>query len=189
MISRWFNARYSTLGVFKMLGMNFGTGTAIPEYQDITFKLNIPSTKAGNISNFGIGGLSYVQFLDSEKDAGDIDFYAGEGFDLTNGSDMLALGLTHTLELSKTAYIKTIVAYTYHRFHTVIDSISPDDLSKVPWFRNDNRINKLFGSFHFNKKVNTRNNFKTGITVNRPRADLIDSVYNSELDRFRILLD
>jgi len=183
------NARYSTLEVFKMLGVNFGTGTAVPEYQDITFKLNIPSTKAGNFSIFALGGISYIQFLDSEKDPDEIDFYAGEGFDLTNGSDMAAIGLTHTYELSKTAYVKTILAYTYHRFHTVVDSISPDDLSKVPWFRNDNRVNKLFGSFQFNKKVNTRNNFKTGIVVNRPKADLIDSIYNSDFNGFEILLD
>jgi hypothetical protein len=183
------NARYSTLQLFKLMGVNFGTGTAVPEYYDITFKINLPSTKAGNLSIFGIGGMSYIQILDSEKDPEEVDFYGGEGFDLTNGSDMAALGLTHTLELSKSAYIKTILAYTYHRFHTIIDSISPDDYVKVPWFRNDNRINKFFGSFHYNKKVNSKNNFKTGIIVNRPRADLIDSVYSYDSDQFTTLVN
>ncbi len=33
--------RYSTLEVFKLMGISFGT-TALPEYQDGNFHINIP---------------------------------------------------------------------------------------------------------------------------------------------------
>ncbi len=39
------NYRYSTLQVFNALGLEFGTGTAIPQYQDLTFKVDIPTKK------------------------------------------------------------------------------------------------------------------------------------------------
>tara|TARA_B110000037_G_scaffold223139_1_gene302732 strand:- start:90825 stop:91316 length:492 start_codon:yes stop_codon:yes gene_type:complete len=38
------NYRYSTLGLFKLIGINFGS-TAVPNYQDGSFKLNFPSKK------------------------------------------------------------------------------------------------------------------------------------------------
>ena len=41
------NARYSVLSVVSKLGVNFGTGTAVPNYQDVTFKLHLPTAKAG----------------------------------------------------------------------------------------------------------------------------------------------
>ena len=47
--------RYSTLGVYKAIGLNFGTGAATPEYQDLTFKIDVPTERAGRFTLFGIG--------------------------------------------------------------------------------------------------------------------------------------
>ncbi|MGK0279794.1 MAG: hypothetical protein ACI9RU_002574, partial [Litorivivens sp.] len=49
------NYRYSTLGVFQAMGIDFGTGSAVPEYQDLTFKLDIPTNKLGRFAVFGVG--------------------------------------------------------------------------------------------------------------------------------------
>ena len=54
------NYRYSTLGVFKALGMSFGTGAAIPQYQDLSFKINLPTGARGQFQIFGVGGLSNI---------------------------------------------------------------------------------------------------------------------------------
>ncbi|TAE66156.1 MAG: carboxypeptidase-like regulatory domain-containing protein, partial [Bacteroidetes bacterium] len=62
------NYRYSTLGVFKAIGVEFGTGAAIPQYQDLSFKVEIPTLKAGKITLFGIGGLSNIELYDSKID-------------------------------------------------------------------------------------------------------------------------
>jgi hypothetical protein len=58
------NYRYSTLGVMAAMGINFGTGTAIPEYQDLNLKLNFPSKKVGTVQVFALGGISAINFLD-----------------------------------------------------------------------------------------------------------------------------
>src|SRR5690606_3316901 len=46
------NYRYSTLGVLSAMGINFGTGTAVPYYQDISFKVRLPLDEQNVISVF-----------------------------------------------------------------------------------------------------------------------------------------
>ena len=41
------NYRYSTLGVFQTLGIEFGTGSNTPLYQDLNFKVSLPTTGGG----------------------------------------------------------------------------------------------------------------------------------------------
>tara|TARA_B100000809_G_C15047042_1_gene497613 strand:+ start:262 stop:867 length:606 start_codon:yes stop_codon:yes gene_type:complete len=44
------NYRYSTLAVVSALGLDLGVGSAVPQYQDVTFKLNFPTKKAGKFN-------------------------------------------------------------------------------------------------------------------------------------------
>ncbi|MCB0755344.1 MAG: carboxypeptidase-like regulatory domain-containing protein, partial [Flavobacteriales bacterium] len=57
------NFRYSTLALFALGGVDFGTGDAIPEYSDLSFKVRIPTKKAGIFSVFGMGGISSIEFI------------------------------------------------------------------------------------------------------------------------------
>jgi hypothetical protein len=50
------NYRYSTVGLLSQVGVDFGDETI--NFQDISFNLNFPSKKGGNLSMFGFGGLS-----------------------------------------------------------------------------------------------------------------------------------
>lgn len=79
------NYRYSTLGVFNALGLEFGTGTAIPQYQDLTFKIDVPTKKAGRFSLFGVGGVSFIEFL--AEDASEDNLFANDSEDSQFGSE------------------------------------------------------------------------------------------------------
>lgn len=48
-----FNYRYSTLGLLQ----SFLPEQGLPEYQDLCFKLNLPTSKIGTFSVWGIGGI------------------------------------------------------------------------------------------------------------------------------------
>lgn len=63
-----FNYRYSTLGIMKRLGLDFGTGSAIPYYQDLNFKIYLPLTERTKLSLWGMGGPSRINFLGNETD-------------------------------------------------------------------------------------------------------------------------
>lgn len=181
------NYRYSTLEFFNLLGINFGTGTAIPKYQDFSFKVNLPQTKLGSFSIFGIGGTSDISILDSQADTTNeaLDFYGGEGFDLVNGSDMAVVGISHTYLINSTTYSKLVLAGTYHDFRVTIDSLSQDDYTLYPYFRNSHKEQKLFANYYLNKKLNSQHTIKVGFTASFTKYDFIDSAYIDEENRFR----
>ncbi|HCT31424.1 MAG TPA: TonB-dependent receptor [Bacteroidales bacterium] len=172
------NYRYSTLGVMDKMGMDFGT-SGIPYYQDLSFKINMPRTAIGSISIFGLGGISDIKLWDSKKDTADkkIDFYGGEGFDLTNGSDMGVIGINHTYIFNDKTYLKSSISASAHRFTTVIDSLTPKTTIKNPWYRNDFIDLKFIYSTFLNRKINNRHSIKVGIDLNNLRFNYVDSVY------------
>ena len=52
------NYRYSTIGLLQKMGFNVADASIVPQYQDIGFNVNLPTTKIGQFSVFGIAGLS-----------------------------------------------------------------------------------------------------------------------------------
>lgn len=184
------NYRYSTLSVFEMMGMDFGT-TGVPFYQDLSFKVNFPRTKIGSISFFGLGGKSDIEMFDSRKDTTEdkLNMYGGEGFDITNGSDVAVMGLTHTYMINTSTYTRLTLSASYHNFATIIDSLTPVTLAKTPWYRNDFTEDKIFASFFINKKINSKHNYKTGVHVSNLFFNLVDSVFQSSDTAFLVLTD
>lgn len=49
------NYRYSTLGIIESLGV-IESGGGNPDFQDLSFKVRLPTKKAGTFSLFGLGG-------------------------------------------------------------------------------------------------------------------------------------
>ncbi len=185
------NYRYSTLSVMKAMGVDFGTGTGIPFYQDGSFKLNFPRTPLGSFRIFGLGGISDIKMWSSEKDTTEekLDLYGTEGFDLTNGADLAVLGLGHTLLLGHNAWITTLVSGSWHRFATEVDSLAPVRLSKTPWYRNDLVENNLNIQITYQQKFSARNSMKTGIYGKRQGFDLMEKYYFQEDQGLRNLAD
>ena len=176
--------RYSTMGIFKLMGVTFGTGTAVPEYQDFSFKVNLPTKNAGTFSVYGMGGRSSIEFLDSERDTNQVDFYGGEGYDLRSGSKMAVVGVNHIIPVGRTAFIRSGVSYTYNDYYANQDSISPDDKSIVPIYRSDFKENRINISSFIKKRINVKHNFQTGFQAIYFMNDLHDSIFQVSLDRF-----
>jgi hypothetical protein len=183
--------RYSTLGVFAALGVDFGTGTAVPKYQDLTMKLNLPTKKSGNFSLFALGGISSIEFLESESDSADIDgtLYTGENEDLYNESMLGVVGLSHTYIINSSTFTKLTLAASYHDFLTRIDSLSELNREPIPKYRNNLAETRLTGIFYVSKKLSKKHNFKSGIIINRLGYNLVDSIYFKEQDRFYVTTD
>ena len=185
------NYRYSTLDVFSKMGIQMGTGQGVPKYQDVLFKLNFPKTKAGSFSLFGIGGLSNISFLDSQKDTTKekIDFYGSQGWDIVNHSNQGLIGLTHNYLINKKAWIRNILGFTYHNFYTTHDSVSPVNLQPLPYQGTNNEEMRLFVSSVFQQKFNARHNLRAGLIFTAYHYWLIDSIYKAEENGFRFLND
>ncbi len=176
------NARYSTLEVMEKLGAEMGTGTGVPKYKDFSMKFDFPKTKAGSFSIFALGGNSDIEIWDSRKDTTkeSVDFYAGEGYDLTSGSEMVTGGVNHLYSINKNTYIKSTLSGAYHNFTTNVDSLVAQSLEKVQLFEND--MNESFVSIatHLNHKFSAKSNLKTGLYFKEVFFNLSEYVYFNE---------
>lgn len=163
------NYRYSTLGVFKALGMSFGTGAAVPEYQDLSFKINLPTGAKGKLQLYGVGGLSYIELLDSKQDTTKKDelLYGNGGFDQYFKSNTGMLGLNYNYFVnSNTSYkIGLILTGSSNVFRS--DSLNANYTSAFPNFKINTTDTKSTFTFQFNKKLSAKSSVHTGTYLSR----------------------
>lgn len=170
------NYRYSTLIIFQKLGINFGTGSAVPQYQDLTFKADFPTKKFGKFSFFGIGGLSYIALRDSDKDKKE-NLYGYSGKDTYFRSNVGILGFTHTYIINSSSYTKFNLAATGQYNGIIADSvdITTTPAGVFPFYRNKSSNIKYTSNIVYNKKFNSRNFVTMGAYADFYDVLLIDS--------------
>lgn len=165
--------RYSTLKLFQLMGLNFGTGTAVPDYSDGFFKLSFPNEK-GKTEFWALGGLSEIAFLDSEQE-GDNLFQEG-GEDLFFNSRIGVTGLSNTYRFNDKAYLKTTFS-----IDATFNQIARNYLDTVtqyydPNYRNTSVEGKQSLNVIYNHKLSARNLIKVGSYNYRRFFNLSDSI-------------
>ncbi|MDX2191282.1 MAG: TonB-dependent receptor [Bacteroidota bacterium] len=199
------NYRYSTLAVFNLLGMGVGTGNAIPQYQDVNFKVELPTNKFGKFSVFGLGGLSWIDLLDSKTDIalnsdltrkkGSTSFYTDGYTDIRFSSNTGVVGASHIYFIDPTLSIKTVVAQsgseqvtTVQRFYRKTEVKDGNYFSVVdnntfrPNYDGMLGVYRSSVNISVNKKFNVRNTLNSGVNVDRIGFKMIDKGNISRVD-------
>jgi len=159
------NYRYSTLGVFKQLGLNLGTGTAVPIYQDVNYKLSSELSKKSKLTVFGIAGNSKADFLGKDIDTTKPDLYGGNPFsDQKSKFTTTITGVAYDHQLSERSSTKLTVGYSTTNQHYTNDSISQVDNSTHPSELADFLTGKLSLQWVYLHKFNAKNNIQAGLT-------------------------
>ncbi|HHB78358.1 MAG TPA: carboxypeptidase-like regulatory domain-containing protein, partial [Saprospiraceae bacterium] len=167
------NFRYSTLGVFKAIGIDFGLGDAVPEFQDLTFKINIPTNHSGVFTLWGIGGISDIHI--APKSSGDNgEIFAFDATDVTFGSNTGILGASHTYFWDKNTYTKLTIVGSGTQTIGHLDSVSLDS-SRTNFFNFKHGQYKYSAHFKFNKKLSAKNTITTGAIYDLIDLDIHDS--------------
>lgn len=156
------NYRYSTLEVFNRLGISFGV-SASPQYQDLSYKVNIPTAKAGIFTFWGIGGISTISLLDSKQKTGDWSF-TSKGQDLVFKTSMGAAGLSNTYFFKNNVSGKLSLSASASGFEVTIDSLSPVDISKFRVAGNNSTEANFIANYTVTDKINASHLIKTGAT-------------------------
>ncbi len=170
------NYRYSTLGLMDKMGLIPGAG-GIPEYQDLSFKFNLPAGKAGVFSLWGIGGKA--KSVDkNENDPSEWETYWDRiGFEFKTG--MGAAGITHTWFPDEKSFLKTTIAltgeksgekqeiYTAHAQGPEYTLGDPDPYSDSDYNKTSIKANVLF-----NRKINSRFSFRSGLTYTNMKYNM-----------------
>ena len=177
------NYRYSTLGIMSAVGINFGTGTAIPYYQDITARVNVPTPKAGTFSMFAIGGISQIDLISSnEEDT--VDNLYNNDLDIYDRSKIGVVGISHQYLIDNSSYTKFTVAVSSIINRDIVDSISTETFDPVPFYSQNFTQNKISANLFYKKKINAKHNFQIGVRWDEYIVDIVDSIYRVSLDRY-----
>jgi hypothetical protein len=173
------NYRYSTLSVFKYLNVDFGTGSAVPQYQDITYKLEFPTKKAGKFTFWGIGGTSFINLL-SKDQSKENNLYGYSGRDIYYKSNVGATGISHVYLLNSTSYIKSNIGVSGQYNAIIADRIDTNIVPNIkrPEYRNYSYTIRTSGNTTYNKKFNARNFINAGFYADIYNTSFKDSTNN-----------
>ncbi len=163
------NYRYSTFSLLNALNIQVSEN-ALPSYQDLSFKVNLPTKKAGTFSLWGIGGLS----IDDQKYLPDTTL----GYDLEDGytdytkTGMYATGLSHTIFPDQKSYVKTVISHSNSYSSETYDQM--DSLGVLyPYFYDDLQKKAMRFSSYYNRKISKRLTLRTGGVVSLLNYDYL----------------
>jgi hypothetical protein len=180
------NYRYSTLAAFQAVGFNLGTGSAVPYYQDLSFKMNFELSKNASLSWYGIGGFSKINFLG--KDADTTSFYSGARQNLDYRTRMGTTGLVFKQFFNERTYQRIVLSASANTAIAKNDSIGletngsgkVDYNNLIPFYRDNSQTNRFSARYFLNHKLNVRTTLSGGVFVDRLGYSFQDSVWRTE---------
>ncbi|MEO7046683.1 MAG: TonB-dependent receptor, partial [Ferruginibacter sp.] len=168
------NYRYSTIGVLSNFGLDFGTGKAVPQYQDLNFKISLPVSKKNKLSIFGLGGPSKINFLGADVDSTSNNFYSTGNQNLYTKYFMGVLALTLETNFDKKTYGKLSIGYSITNENIKQDSIGAILRSSFRQYENDYITNRFSVSYLLSHKFNAKNNLVAGTNNSLIHFNLFD---------------
>lgn len=157
-----FNYRYSTLALLKNAGIEISDNT-LADYQDLSFKINLPTKKAGTFSLWGIGG----QAVQDEEYLPDTTYNEKleNGYRDDTKTGMYATGITHMLSLNRNSYVRSV--FSRSSSYSAQDYAEMDTEGIMRDTYSDDLQNNAFRlNSYFNHKFSKRLNFRSGIGLN-----------------------
>lgn len=188
--------RYSTLSIFKTLGISLGTD-AVPQYQDLTFKMNFPGKKNSNLSVFGISGMSGIAIKISEQIKPATDFYGDDDRDQYFNTRMAVVGVGYSKILNEKSLLKITVATSHEQQKSLHNFVARHLAPDTTWVIDSIYqlqayrfiINKIPLAFNINTKINKHHVIKYGFTAEMISFNFIDSALNYTHTAFRLRWD
>jgi len=176
-----FDYRYSTLALFDAAGMTIiDKNKGLPDFQDLSYKIFLPTQNNGIFSIWGIGGLS-SSVSDPEIETGIT--YDGQEYKYLEDegekaeSDIGIAGITHTFFFNKDSFLKSALSLNYSGIKSEETDLINNEIKKVTdiGFTNVKSVVSLL----YNKKIKAGNTLQFGAILNDLRYDTNSSEYNA----------
>ncbi|MDB4286176.1 TonB-dependent receptor [bacterium] len=165
------NYRYSTFG----LANNIIDYLTLPEYQDISFKLHLPTTNAGTFSIFGIGGISKrVRVVQTDPALWEQDL---DRFDNVLRSNMGALGVSHRIKVGERSVLRSALVGSYS-FMQDNKTYLEDDRAFRLRDKNEYTRQPISLTTSLKHRFSARHINKTGIIVSNSQHDYLTQDYD-----------
>ncbi|MCD7899533.1 MAG: carboxypeptidase-like regulatory domain-containing protein [Bacteroides sp.] len=176
-----FNYRYSTTGLMNKVSPAGDLEQEL-DYQDLNFKLNFPTRKAGV---FSVWGTALIDKIKPEIESSEEWDYLEDAKDSRMKQTSAAAGLSHRYFFGNNATLKTTLATTYSKTDAW-ESIYNFDMNSSPFLDFKSRYTNLVLTSSFNKKYSSRHTNKTGFTVTNMRYDMnfdLSPFYSQPMER------
>ncbi len=152
-------ARYGIVAATGLAGT-----AAAPNYNDLSFNLDLGKTKLGNFSLFGILGNSDIDFIG--KDIDETDLFAAKDEDAFAKSNFTAFGLKHTIDIGEKSYLKTTIGSSSAKSTFEVDrffNFGTSTVNKQRFTNVDNTESRVTFSTLFNTKISNKFTLRTGL--------------------------
>ena len=157
------NYRYSTLALLQAAGVN-PTGDVLPTYQDLSFKFNLPTKKAGVFGLFGLGGNNLAATVPVKDSTEWESYYDREGFDQIQ--DVGTVGLSHRILLGSDSYLRTVATGSFERT-TYEDYFLNNDYDRDLDSRDKLQQTTFRLSSMYHQKLNAKNSIRFGGIISK----------------------
>jgi hypothetical protein len=190
-----FNYRYSTISLINKLGIVDVPG--VVDYQDATYKIVLPTERAGTFSLFGLVGLSGFSMENMGPEGlstpGRPTTNALNSKDFFKKNHLANLGVSHTLSLNSKSFVRMSLSYSVTgatddifetdtiRIYTTendfpVDSISP----RIHMINNSIAKSTIRGAVTYNNKINSKNKILLGTKYSLFSFNYNQNIYNNE---------
>jgi hypothetical protein len=177
------NYRYSTLSIFKELGLNVGTGNAVPEYQDLNFKMSFPlKNHHSKITLFGLGGISRADILGNDVDTTQTDFYGQIDQNQYATYKTGIVGSSYERNLGEKTFIKFTLGASVSDQRFSSDSIAIYTTEKTTFKEQTANFNnqKYSAIVNLNHKFNNKNTLNAGVNTDLMMFDFLNErIFNT----------
>lgn len=168
------NYRYSTLGLFQAVGIDFGTGAATPLYQDLNFKITIPTKGNGKITAFGLGGISSIDLLGADVDTTEANFYGSRNEDIFPRYRTAIGGFSYEKNVTAKTWVKLTLgaSQAFNEYRT--DSITLNNEKIKVAAQGQFTDNKYSAVLMLTHKFNARNSLVAGVIHDHTQFDYVN---------------
>ncbi|WP_293672062.1 TonB-dependent receptor [uncultured Parabacteroides sp.] len=158
-----FNYRYSTTGLLNSIYPGLDMGGTL-DYQDLNFKLNFPTRRAGT---FSVWGTSRIDKYKNDFDEDPTEWeHTRDNFQSIAKQYMVAGGVSHRYFFPNDATLKTTLAATYSGMNATEDAYAANHTSSPFTFQKNHNTNLILSS-SYNQKFSSRHTNQTGFTYTR----------------------
>ncbi len=163
------NYRFSTLALLRKFRVYpAGKDVQPPIFQDLSFKVHIPTKPGNSISIFGLGGVN--NNLKSPNLTALVDTNNVELGWRENGR-LGIIGINHQLTLSNSSFLKSSATFSHwdysdDRFYYEVSNNDGPSVQYKPDYLETINNNRFIFSSTYTKKFNARSTVRFGITYN-----------------------
>jgi len=154
------NYRYSTLALLSTFLKP--VGDVLPSYQDLSFKVDLPTKNAGTFGIWGLGGANYA-FEEVEGDSTEWESRDDrDGYDAWQ--EMGVVGVSHRMLLSENTWMRTVVAGSADRYRDLYYFLDPEQAYEKTFYDSTNFLNtSVRASWMLHTKLNNRSSVRAGL--------------------------